>query len=528
MSYSETLNQAWQDHLAPKLSDAPTVISTFAGCGGSSLGYSSAGYRELLAVEWDKHAVETFRHNFPDIPIYHGDIAKLSVEQCLEMAQIKTGELDVFDGSPPCFPGSTLISTREGSKPIEKIQIGDFVLTHLGNYQEVESVHSRDYTGELLMIEPRYGRDYLTCTPNHPLFAKRKRYRQGDERDTQPFCYPEWIPAQELKAGDLLLEPGRRESTELKKTYPKPKHDADGATGYADNYGVWIPIKRIHKTVPVSCKVYNLEVKQDCSYTANGFAVHNCQGFSTSGKRAFTDNRNQLFKEYVRLLRGLKPKVFVMENVSGMVKGKMKLIFAEIMKELKASGYQVSVRLLNASHYGVPQARERVIFIGVRNDLGLSPSHPLGDYHVVTAKEALRDCTPSEIVPLVGKNLAKMQLIRPGAPYKEKKRASMAIFGKVSGFTLIRFKWNAPAPTILKTVCVSPTFGAGLIMPDEDRYCSIAELKRLASLPDQFEITGKFEERWARIGNSVPPLLMRSIALHIRNEILRKLLPAVS
>ena len=354
MSYSETLNQAWQDHLADKSDNAPTVISTFAGCGGSSLGYSMAGYRELLAVEWDKHAVEIFKKNFPDVPVYHGDIAKLSVEQCLEMAQIKIGELDVFDGSPPC------------------------------------------------------------------------------------------------------------------------------------------------------------------------------QGFSTSGKRKFTDNRNQLFKEYVRLLRGLKPKTFVMENVSGMVKGKMKLIFAEIMSELKASGYQVSARLLKASHYGVPQARERVIFIGVRNDLGLSPSHPLGDYHVVTAKEALRDCTPSEIVPLVGKNLAKMQLIRPGAPYKEKKRASMAIFGKVSGFTLIRFKWNAPAPTILKTVCVSPTFGAGLIMPDEDRYCSIAELKRLASLPDQFEITGKFEERWARIGNSVPPLLMRSIALHIRNEILRKLLPAVS
>lgn len=354
MNYLEKLNQAWQDHLVPKSKDAPTVISTFAGCGGSSLGYSSAGYRELLAVEWDKHAVETFRRNFPKVPVYHGDIGKLTVEQCLEMARIRSGELDVFDGSPPC------------------------------------------------------------------------------------------------------------------------------------------------------------------------------QGFSTSGKRAFTDNRNQLFKEYVRLLRGLKPKVFVMENVSGMVKGKMKLIFAEIMKELKASGYQVSARLLNASHYGVPQARERVIFIGVRNDLGILPSHPLGSNNVITAKEALRDCTPSEIMPLVGKNLTKMQLIRPGAPYKEKKRASLAVFGKVSGFTLIRFKWNAPAPTILKTVCVSPTFGAGLIMPDEDRYLSISELKRLGSFPDQFEITGKFEERWARIGNSVPPLLMRSIALHIKNAILAQVKTAAS
>ena len=81
------------------------------------------------------------------------------------------------------------------------------------------------------------------------------------------------------------------------------------------------------------------------------------------------DGRNQLFREYVRLLRGLKPKVFVMEKVSGMVKGKMNLIFAEIMRELKASGYHVSARLMNAMYFGVPQSRQRVIFIGVQEDL---------------------------------------------------------------------------------------------------------------------------------------------------------------
>lgn len=86
--------------------------------------------------------------------------------------------------------------------------------------------------------------------------------------------------------------------------------------------------------------------------------------------------------------------------------------------------------------------------------------------------------------------------------------------------TLPSFRWSAPAPTILKTVSVSATFGAGLMMPDEDRYVSIAELKRLGSFPDQFQLEGSFEERWARIGNSVPPLLMRAIALHIKNEIL--------
>ena len=94
-----------------------------------------------------------------------------------------------------------------------------------------------------------------------------------------------------------------------------------------------------------------------------------CQGFSTAGKRKMDDGRNQLFREYVRLLRGLEPKVFVMENVRGMVLGRMKLIFAEIMRELKASGYKVSARLMNAMYFGVPQSRQRMIFIGIREDL---------------------------------------------------------------------------------------------------------------------------------------------------------------
>ena len=347
-SYINTLDHAWQNHLAEKSPNAPTVISTFAGCGGSSLGYSMAGYQELLAVEWDNHAVEIFKQNFPDVPVYQGDIGKLSVDLCCELANIRPGELDVLDGSPPC------------------------------------------------------------------------------------------------------------------------------------------------------------------------------QGFSTGGKRQFSDDRNQLFNEFARLLRGLKPKAFVMENVSGLVKGKMKLIFAEIMKELKASGYCVSARLLNAKHYGVPQARERVIFIGVREDLSIEPSHPLGSHHIVSVKEALQGCKPSEIVPLFGKNLEKMKLTRPGASSKEKKRVSLAVFGKAGGFTFNRIRWGAPSPTILKTVSVSASFGAGLVMPDKDRYVSISELKRLQSFPDQFELTGTFEQRWARIGNSVPPLLMRRIAEHIKNEILAR------
>lgn len=107
IDYLPYLESCWQDHLLLRQDNAPTVISLFAGCGGSSLGYSMAEFRELLAVEWDNNAVETFKLNFPDIPVYHGDIAKLSVDQCLEMTGLQPWQLDILDGSPPCQGFST-------------------------------------------------------------------------------------------------------------------------------------------------------------------------------------------------------------------------------------------------------------------------------------------------------------------------------------------------------------------------------------------------------------------------------------
>ena len=99
--YLQILDRAWIAHNNPRKVNAPTIISTFAGAGGSSLGYSMAGYHELLAIEWDDNAVETFRLNFPDTQIYHGDISELTTAECLQLAGIEPGELDIFDGSGP-------------------------------------------------------------------------------------------------------------------------------------------------------------------------------------------------------------------------------------------------------------------------------------------------------------------------------------------------------------------------------------------------------------------------------------------
>lgn len=295
-----------------------------------------AGYCELLAVEWDQNAVDTFRLNFPDVPVYHGDIAKLSVDECLERAQIQPGQLDVFDGSPPC------------------------------------------------------------------------------------------------------------------------------------------------------------------------------QGFSTAGKRIMDDPRNQLFREYVRLLRGLQPRTFVMENVSGMVKGKMKLIFADILRELKTSGYRVSARLMNAMYFNVPQSRQRMIFVGVREDLGREPSHPRAGEQPITFRQAIYGLPDDLYAPILRGEVPKyIAMLKPGQSIGD-------IAGKYFGW--VKVHPDKPAPTLPKT-----TTYAGfcqLFHPVLSRCLATEEQKRICSYPDQFVFVGEFKDGVERMGNSVPPLFMRAIAEHIRREIL--------
>jgi DNA (cytosine-5)-methyltransferase 1 len=97
-SYAASLDALWAAHLAHRVGDAPTCVSLFSGAGGSSLGYSSAGYRELLAADRDQRACEVFRRNFPAVPVHEGDIAVLDPSAL----ELPPGGLDLLDSSPPC------------------------------------------------------------------------------------------------------------------------------------------------------------------------------------------------------------------------------------------------------------------------------------------------------------------------------------------------------------------------------------------------------------------------------------------
>lgn len=110
--YVTSLHELWTAAIAPRAADAPTLVSTFAGCGGSSLGYHAAGFRELLAVEWEPHAAAHLRLNFPTVPVLEGDIATVDENT----VTIPPEGLDVLDGSPPC-QGFSLAGKRNVADP---------------------------------------------------------------------------------------------------------------------------------------------------------------------------------------------------------------------------------------------------------------------------------------------------------------------------------------------------------------------------------------------------------------------------
>ena len=153
-----------------------------------------------------------------------------------------------------------------------------------------------------------------------------------------------------------------------------------------------------------------------------------CQGFSTANpSRSFDDPRNQLFKEYARIIKEVQPKVFLMENVSGMVTMQNGKVFELIRKELSNCGYKLSYKLLNARDYGVPQSRRRMIVIGVRNDIDIEfefpkPTHNEDNYktvgEVLIKKPIPKNCPNHSVGKLTELNLKRVMHIPEGGSMK--------------------------------------------------------------------------------------------------------------
>ncbi len=387
------------------------AISTFSGCGGSSLGYRMAGFRVLWASEFIPAAADVYRANHPETILDTRDIRKVEPKEILSTVGLKVGELDLLDGSPPCASFSTA---------------------------------------------------------------------------------------------------GKRE-----------KH--------------WGKAKKYSDTV---------------------------------------QRVDDLFFEYVRLLNGLRPRVFVAENVSGLVKGVAKGYFLDILAKLKACGYRVGCKVLDAQWLGVPQARQRTIFIGVRDDLGKEPMFPKPLPYRYSLREALPWIVRGKYGPAWRPADAPSPTVSAGMSYNPatSHQGLELVEARITGGTGAAFDQKGqafdldqPCPTVLGTkpnqfeVDMS-RFAIGkewdklrpgeasdkyfnLVRPDPDEPCpticaahghpgvasvthptekrklTIAELKRICAFPDDFVLTGTYSQQWERLGRAVPPVMMLNIARTLRDEI---------
>ena len=245
-------------------------------------------------------------------------------------------------------------------------------------------------------------------------------------------------------------------------------------------------------------------------------------------------NIEDLFFEFLRVADVIKPKVIIAENVAGLTMGEAKQYFNKIQNTFEKIGYDVCAKVLNSAYFGVPQSRSRVFFIGVRSDITLQIGltfmniesiFPTESKSTVVLKEALNNLEydDEEVKTLTEKftNTAYWRDTGSKMPINpEKVLTGMDYHHKGHHFNLKRVSLEKPAPTL--TAMGSNDTTAGAFHWNEPRKLTIGELKRIQSLPDDFVLTGKWNQQSERIGRMVPPLLLKSIADSVYENVIKE------
>ena len=139
---------------------------------------------------------------------------------------------------------------------------------------------------------------------------------------------------------------------------------------FIENNYVWFPPVEITKRETMNTTVYNFEVENDNSYVVENICVHNCQAFSNGGnKKCFDDERGLLFDEIIRIAKVKKPKFMFLENVKHILKVSNGEVIEYIKKKIAMTGYHLQIFQMSPHNYGIPQQRERVYFVCIRNDI---------------------------------------------------------------------------------------------------------------------------------------------------------------
>lgn len=236
-----------------------------------------------------------------------------------------------------------------------------------------------------------------------------------------------------------------------------------------------------------------------------------CQGFSLSGNRVITDERNSLYLEMLEIVKHIKPDFVVMENVEGlrsMLGGKVE---SKIINDYKEAGYQINVTVLNSADYYTPQIRKRVIFIG--NRLGAVNYHPkpmISADEYVTLGQAIKKYMnipeDKNINHIFTRHTAEMKEKLSNVP------EGQSLYGNYSdGWK--KSPWDKPSCTIKEN------HGGVNIHPKLPRVLTPRELAALQSFPDSFIFKGSKKWQLVQIGNAVPPLLGKAIGIALEKSI---------
>lgn len=264
-----------------------------------------------------------------------------------------------------------------------------------------------------------------------------------------------------------------------------------------------------------------------------------CQSFSAAGRRAAgvagtQDDRGVLFREYVRLLNTLKPVGFLFENVYGITGAEGGKAWESIQEGFASAGYTIASRILDTADYGVPQHRERMFIVGMRRGRFLFPRPTHGpdspdQRPAVSACRAITGSRPTkqEMEASVGGRFGHLLAeIPPGLNYSfftEEMNHPKPIFAWRSKFS--DFLYKADPNTPIRTLKAQGGQYTGPFHWD-NRPFGLAELKRLQTIPDAYQIVGKRQVAMHQIGNSVPPQVARILAVSILSQVFGVELPS--
>ncbi|MFC1595250.1 DNA cytosine methyltransferase [Patescibacteria group bacterium] len=234
-----------------------------------------------------------------------------------------------------------------------------------------------------------------------------------------------------------------------------------------------------------------------------------CQGFSVAGLRNPQDPRNQLFKEFIRVVKKINPMFVVMENVPGILTMQNGQVYQEIVRQFSEIGYpNMSVRILEAATYGTPQLRSRAVFVA--NRIGIKNPYPKGQFSrenyksIESAIDDLKNLLPDpsinhEWTKHTKKMEARLAKVPPGG----------------SLYDTFRDAWKRQYKGV-PSMTAKENHGGVHIHYEMNRVLSARELARLQTFPDDFLFEGTMKRAYWQIGNAVPCLLAKNIALALR------------